>query len=150
MLKWFFSWRKKRRDSRQLAELVAARAIMPFWDGKEVRYADPFAVWRTLTQDPNVNLERAEADVEQGIEPTTTQVLDLICRAFGVRRWDPKTNTGLPDWHVIGLLRYLAAYTEAVKKNTSDGPISSPPMDSTSSTGQADPDAVTKSSGDSN
>lgn len=128
--------------------LVQSRAILAYWDGQRVRYGDPFAIWRNLTQgEPNLQL--LAPYVDQGQEPETSQYLAKVCAAFGVQRWDDATQTGLPDWQIVGLVGQLANYQELVKKNASPGPTSPESMDSESSTGQEPPAETSKSSGDS-
>ena len=64
MFSFLTRWRKRRR----LAAMVRAGAVFAYWDGTRVRYGDPFLIWRALTQDPKVNLQRLLPERRRGAE----------------------------------------------------------------------------------
>ena len=132
MLRRWRAW----RESRQ-------RALFEYWDGCRQRRADPFLTWRRLFADPAVNLLDLLPLADQGKEPETTQVIEFLCRAFGVERYDERTGQGLTDWEVLRLLSQFHQYLEALKKNTSPGPTSSPPTAQESFGNPAHPSAAT-------
>jgi hypothetical protein len=134
---------------RRLRKLIRTRAIFKYHDGERTRYGDPFAIWRTLTQDPVINLERIQPDIDKGKEPETSQFIALVRKAFDVKPFDEATGTGLTDWQTMELVGLLRDYTVAVKKNSSPGPTSPASTESASSTGPAAPSEPTNSSGDS-
>jgi hypothetical protein len=129
--------------------MVQSRDIFEYHDGEKIRYGDPFAIWRGLTQDPVINLERISPDVDAGKEPETSQFLDLIRRVFGVTKFDEATGTGLTDWQTLALVNHLRSYTKVVKKNSNSGRTSPESTEPKSSNGPEPQNEITNASGDS-
>jgi hypothetical protein len=114
--KW---WQRRRR--------LRERALLRYWDGSIWRHGDPFAIWRKLINNADVNWEAVAPLVDTGQEPETTQAVQAICEAFDVRRWDEASGTGLTDWEITQLPGALDAYFDEQKKSISPGPTSSGP-----------------------
>jgi len=131
-----------------VATLLDEKAIFQYYDGQRVRYGDPFAIWRALTQDPEINLDRIAPEDDSGHEPETSQFLSLLRRVFDVKPFDEASGAGLTDWQTLNLVGHLRAYTVQVKKNSRPGPTSPPNTDSVSSTGQEPQNEPTNACGD--
>ena len=144
-----FFGRKAATGPARLQSMLEARDIFEYHDGEKIRYGDPFAIWRGLTQDPEINLERISPDVDAGKEPETSQFLDLIRRVFGVQQFDEATGTGLTDWQTLALVNHLRAYTKVVKKNSNSGQTLPESTEPRSSNGPAPRNETTNASGDS-
>jgi hypothetical protein len=142
MFRWFF---RKRR----LRAAIKTRAIFAYFDGERTRFGDPFLIWRTLTQDKEINLERVQPYAIEGREPEASQYIGLVRRAFGAKPFDPATGTGLTDWQTLELVSHLNVYTVEVKKNSNSGQNSPPSTASESSTGPQPQEEVTNACGDS-
>lgn len=134
--------------SSRVRELLASREIFEYHDGERTRYGDPYAIWRALTQDPEINLERISPEVDAGKEPETSQFLALLRRVFDVKPFDGATGTGLTDFQTLALTGHLRKFTVAVKKNSSSGPTSPTSTELPSSTGPAPRSETTSASGD--
>ncbi|WP_321376933.1 hypothetical protein [Trichococcus shcherbakoviae] len=106
------------------------RFLFEYYDGKQVRRGDPFRLQRELQNHPKMNLIDMAPFVDQGREPETSICLEATAEIFGVKRWDGES--GLTDWEILGLLGELSGYLNALKKNTSPGPILSQPTASAS------------------
>lgn len=119
------------------------RGFFRYWDGQRWRYADPFALWRTLAGEPA--LERI-AEAEAGQEPAAGQVLAALAAIFAARRYAQSSegegiekpeariqnsdsrilnsgfpSAGLADWELLDLLRQFEAHLELLKKTTDPG-----------------------------
>lgn len=115
------------------------RGFFRYWDGRRWRYADPFALWRTLAGEPA--LERI-AEAEAGVEPAAGQALGALAAIFQARRYGdtetrrhgegetsvvsvspclPLSVSGLADWELLDLLRQFEAHLELLKKTTDPG-----------------------------
>jgi len=128
-----FAFIKAWREKRALARRAAAGAIFPYWDGAKVRYGDPFRIWRDLTQDPKVNLERLLPELDEGNRDAVETALAHVCAVFRVHRWHEANRTGLTDLELLNLLGEVLRWTNFVKKNISPGPTSPPATAATSS-----------------
>jgi hypothetical protein len=129
-----------------MAKLVAAGAIFAYWDGCKVRYADPFRIWRELTQDEKVNFDRLMPEIDDAESPAITTAVEHVCKVFAVKRWDEATQTGLTDLQLLHLLGDVLRWTAFVKKKPSRGPTSPTVAADTSSVGQADQPSTPNSS----
>lgn len=107
--------------------------LFRFHDGTRMRSIDPFKAFRTLIHHPEFNLDAHPPLVDLGAEPETTVTVKALCEAFGVRRWDDSTATGLTEWEILDLLRQFEVYLDALKKNGGSGPTSPQPTEPTSS-----------------
>ena len=145
MFNWLKTWRKRRR----LKAMIASGAIFPYWDGEKTRYGDPFLIWRSLTQDEKVNLDRLLPEVDDAQNAAVQTAVDHVCKVFDVRRWDPATQSGLTDLEILNLLGSVLRWTAFVKKNSSPGPTSPPATAPASSTSPAPPSETRNASGDS-
>ncbi len=142
LLTQFFSRRAAKRFERE-------RALFRFFDGTRWRAVDPWSTWRAIAGCETFDFKRQGFLVDQSSEPETSHCIAALCQIFGVSRYDDSAKTGLTDWEIISLYLDLSAYLEALKKNTSPGPISSPPSARASSpeedTFQESRDGVTSS-----
>ena len=89
-----FLWGGKGR-SRDCEQMLESRRFSSTHDGEKTRYGDPYAMWRALTQDPEINLERIAPEVDEGREPETSQFLGLIRKVFAVKTFERRSGTGL-------------------------------------------------------
>ncbi|MGO9108539.1 MAG: hypothetical protein ACLP9L_04835 [Thermoguttaceae bacterium] len=133
-------WRKQRR----LAAMLKAGAVFSYWDGQRVRHADPFKLWRELTQDPDVNLERLLPEVDAADGKAIDTAIAHVCKVFAVTRWDETAQTGLTDLELLNLLGGVLRWTAFVKKNSSPGQTS-PPVTAPASSIGPEPPSATKS-----
>ncbi len=97
---------------------LRARGLFPYWDGTRRRWGDPFAIYRLLASAEEKLPDLADA-VDQGKEPETSRAIEIISRAFDVRRWDGRA--GLIDNEILALIGNLDAYVEDVKKKRNAG-----------------------------
>lgn len=109
------------------------RGLFCYHDGRKTRWADPMAVWRHLCNHSQVNMDTVADTVDAREEPETTNFLTALCEAFGVQRFDSETTSGLRDGELFDLFYALSDHFSALKKNSSPGPILSPPTESESS-----------------
>lgn len=116
-----------------LARRMIGRGFFAYYDGEKTVWGDPLRIWRALQNDPEIELATALIGAGEAREPDTTRTIEAICRAFGVKRFDPETGKGLSDHEVIAQLFALTAWVDAQKKNGNLGPISLPPTDGASS-----------------
>ena len=143
MFGWFRNWQKGRR----MARMVSAGAIFAYWDGQAVRYGDPFRLWRDLTQDEKVNLDRLLPEVDDADGKAIDEIIGHVCNVFGVTKWDEQTQTGLTDLELLNLLGNVLRWTNIVKKNSNHGPTSRPASPAaTSSTSPEPPSETTNAS----
>lgn len=110
MLSRFLAWLtgKNRRD------------IFQFHDGGRTRRVDPLAILRALNASPTFGdnialIERAEG-VDQFVETASTEALDTVRAAFGVRPVDEAG--GLTEFETLDLFRSFCEYVAALKKNS--------------------------------
>ena len=129
--------------------MTKAGAVFPYWDGRGVRYGDPFSIWRALTQDPQVNLERLLPEVDEGQADAVDAILAHVCRVFGVSRWNADAQSGLTDLEILNLLGSVLRWTAFVKKNSSPGPTSPPATVTASSISPPPPPETRNASSDS-
>jgi hypothetical protein len=141
MFALFDRWRKKRRTARMLA----AGAIFSYWDGQKFRYADPFKLWRDLTQDEKVNLERLLPEADDADGRAVDALVAHVCRVFGVTRWDEAARSGLTDLELLHLLQSTLRWTAFVKKNSSPGPTLPPATAAATSSASPGPPNPTRS-----
>src|ERR1017187_6224960 len=134
MFTWFREWKKRRH----MARMVSAGAIFAFWDGRKIRYGDPFRIWRDLTQDEEVNFDRLMPEIDDASSPAITTALNHVCKVFKVERWDEEKQAGLTDLQLLHLLSDVLRWTAFVKKKPSPGATSPPSTESPSSTFPAD------------
>ena len=138
-----FGFVRKWRQARRMKQMIAAGAVFGFWDGRQIRYADPFRIWRELTQDEQVNLERLLPEMDDMQCPAIETALAHTCKVFGVARWNETTQTGLTDLEILNLLRDVMEWTAYIKKNSSPGRTSPPSTPApTSSASPAPPSAT--------
>ena len=112
---------------------VSEREIFKYHDGVRDRYGDPFVIARKLKTNQHGDLAALEAMAGEMQEPETTQFVQVLREAFGIPPWNDLDGEGLTDWNVMDVFQRFGDYIEGLKKNTSPGPISSPPTDSESS-----------------
>ena len=99
----------------------------------EQRCVDPFRVFRDLTTDENINLEQHAAASDVGEEPETTELVEHVCKVFGVERYDEETGKGYSDFEVLNLLGDFQRFLMEQKKTFESGSNSSPPTEPKSS-----------------
>jgi hypothetical protein len=114
------------RKRREIERWQRQRLLFRYWDGKAVRAIDPFRVYREVRADKSVDLETIGPLVARWEEPATSQLIDVICRVFGVARFDDKTDEGLTDPEMLNLFADLNDYLDYVKKKCNLGPTSQP------------------------
>ena len=120
---------------------LGKRELFVYSDGTQTRRGDPFLIFRSIFNDPRIDLYRDKDLIDLGAEPETTKAVEVLSDAFGVTRWDGQR--GLTDWELLALLKEFTAYMEALKKNGNPSSTLSPTMDSKSSTSPACPPAAT-------
>ena len=118
----FSKWREKRRAEKNRR----GRLLLSYWDGEQIRHIDPYRAYRQLASHPEINLEEIAPLVDQGQEPETSKLIEVLTEVFGVTRWDDATATGLTDWEIINLLAMLNDYLLGLKKKSSHGPTPPP------------------------
>lgn len=97
------------------------RGLFPYFDGQKERWGDPFVIWRKLLHESSVDLENITPLVDEAKEPETTQFVEAVASAFGVKRWDAEMETGLMDWEILDLIVGLDEFLAGLKKNSSPG-----------------------------
>lgn len=108
MFRFIINWIRRRRARK-------ARDIFAYFDGHGVRRADPFAIESALGTHPTFSydmLSLVEADDREATEIT----LGAICDAFGVRPWDPATESGLTKPELLRLFMEFDGYVAQLKK----------------------------------
>lgn len=130
-------WRERR---------LRKRAFFRFHDGHGWRYVDPFKAWRDYQNHPTFDFASKLEYVDRGDQEETENCLAALCEIFGVTRWDEKTLSGMTDWEILNVFDNLLLYLDALKKNTSAGPISSEPTEPGSSISPAPQDKVSRPS----
>lgn len=111
MFRWLTDWIRRRR--------LASRGLFPYHDGRRLRHADPFTVWRLLHHHPELNMEAIGPLVDEGREPETSQLIAALAEIFDVLRFDDASGRGMTDWEILGLLAELDEFLDGVKKNSS-------------------------------
>tara|TARA_Y100000310_G_scaffold199050_1_gene199031 strand:- start:3008 stop:3460 length:453 start_codon:yes stop_codon:yes gene_type:complete len=134
--RWLKAWKRRRR--------LNQRELLRFHDGEKIRRVDPFAVWRVIDSHPDWDPEIQGPKVDAWQEPETSVVVGIFSKAFGVKQFDPETNTGLSDREIIGIWLLLNEFISAVKKNSSRGQASPQPTDSASSSSTEPQSEATK------
>jgi len=125
-----------------------ARGLYRYFNGRRWLHGDPIALFRAIKHHPKLNLETMAPDIDANVEPETTIFFDAVCEVFSCTRLDPRTGRGLTDAELCGVLDGLTELMEGLKKNSSPGPISSPPADSESSQFQEPPNSTMPPSAD--
>lgn len=116
---WLCSWfvRKTLDETRLDLYQPKERAIFRFFDGKEIRAADPVVIFKRLA---NV-IGDLEADVK-GANSPLKQSLDLHGSAIDKMRYifevKPLSEGGLGDLEVSDLFVHYQIYCAELKKNT--------------------------------
>jgi len=123
---------------------VSEREIFKYHDGVRDRYGDPLAIARKLKTNQHGDIETLATLCDDFQEPEASQFIEVVRKAFGLPDWNDQDGSGLTDSEVVELFGKFADYIEGLKKNTSPGPISSPPTDSESSTSPEAPSEVTR------
>lgn len=121
------NWFRSRRIKR-------ARLLFEFWDGERFRRVDPWVVWRTFKEDKDFNYETQLDIAQNGESPEIGLFVAAMCNAFGVKRYDEKTNTGMTESEMFVLLSDLGFFFDALKKNGSTSSTASQPTDLDTST----------------
>src|SRR5690606_7867285 len=98
------------------------RQLYSFFDGVRTRRIDPGRTWLSMLDDDSFNFETDTEDAVALEEPAYSAYLALICRHFGVERFDPQTERGLTDDELLSLADRFIAYVMAQKKSSSDSP----------------------------
>jgi hypothetical protein len=136
-----FGWRAKpgvlaqqKDDEPQGPHGERRRGFFVFTDDRGTEHVlDPFLVFRQLAHDPKINLEKHTVAADHGEEPETTELIEFICRVFGVVRYSPQTQLGMSDWEILGVLGQFHEYLEGLKKNIDTGSTSLEPTESSAS-----------------
>jgi len=102
------------------------RLLFRYWNGTKIVAIDPFRVYREVVSEKTIDFDTIGPMVEKWEEPATTLLIDLICRVFGVQRYDSETEKGLTDPELLNLFADLNDYLDYVKKKCNLGPISQP------------------------
>lgn len=140
----FFGWFSKMAARRAARRFERERALFRFWDGTGWRSIDPWRTWRAVQNCKTFSFANQLFLVDAGEDQETNACIAALCEIFGVQRFDG--TAGLTDWEILSLYLSLSDYLDALKKNTSPGPTSSPPSDPPSSTSPASPGEATNSS----
>ena len=130
-----FGFRRAQKQKTLNVRDARRRGFFVFQDdsGKD-RIVDPFRVFRELSSSKTVDIEtQLPVAMETGAEPETTDLIEFVCRVFGVKRFDAETATGMSDSEVLALLIEFSSFLESIKKNIDPGSTSSEPMESKSS-----------------
>ena len=104
------------------------RGLFVFRDDRgRLRAIDPWRTARALLNHGRFNYPDDVPLAFAGQEPEATNLVEMVAEVFGVRRYDESTGAGLSDQELAGLVMNFEDFNAAQKKNTSPGPISSPP-----------------------
>lgn len=110
MFRWFLSLFASR----------SCREIFWFYDGSKARGADPLAILRTLNANPSFgeNLELLEnaQGVDAFVEKASSEAMDAIREAFGLRRFDE--TGGLTELETMEVFKDFCAFIESLKKSS--------------------------------
>ena len=112
---------------------LRGRLLFRYYDGTRTRWADPLRTQRELVGHPKLNVEEMAPFVDAGKEPEVTIFCQAVCDVFGVTRWDGRR--GMTDAELMNLFNRFGGYIEALKKNTSPPPTSTPTSDQRPSPG---------------
>jgi hypothetical protein len=115
-----------RTQKRDIERWNQERLLFRYWDGTRARAIDPFRVYREIRSDKTVDLESIGPQVDAWEEPATGLMLDMICRVFGVKRYDDATGEGLTDPELLNLFGDVNDYLDWVKKKHNPGPTLPP------------------------
>jgi hypothetical protein len=116
----------ERRRRLEIERWRKQRLLFRYWDGQEVRAIDPFRVYREIKNDKTIDLDTVGPMADRLEEPATTQLVELACRIFDIKRYDGKTDDGLTDAEILNLFGDLNEYLDAIKKKCSPGPTLQP------------------------
>ena len=131
-------------EARKVAAYKKHRLVYTYFDGKQYRKGDPLHIYRLLRNDEEFNIDEHPTYVDAGDDEATGILCRAVCRAFDVKPYNDITQEGLQDAELLNLFGDLGYYLEDLQKKTSNGPILSPPTESKSSAGEADPRSTTK------
>lgn len=106
ILQWIRNWLWRRR-----------RLIFKFWDGAKVRGIDPVEAAIGLHSHPQF-LHRHLSEAAKGDSEAQKLVAATACDVFGVRSFNPQTQTGLTVAERIELVMSFDIYLIDLKKNT--------------------------------
>lgn len=141
-----FSWLRKRRERREIERFEAQRNLFRFWDGRKWRAVDPWSTWRAIVNCKTFDFSNRLFLVEAGEDDEVRACVSALCQIFGVERYNDETKVGMTDWEILSIYLALRNDCDALKKNTSAGPTTSPPTDPPSSISPASPSDPTNSS----
>jgi len=99
------------------------RGLFPYFDGRKERWGDPLAISRKLLHESPVVLANIGPFVDEAKEPETTQFVEAVASAFGVKRWNAETETGLTDEEIKHLVLVFMDFLDGLKKKPSPGQI---------------------------
>ena len=122
------------------------RDIFIYHDGTKERRADPLLLWDRIRLDPECDLGAVLPASGRGDTDAMRQLENFVCRVFGVQRYDPATDQGLPILDLHRLLARYMRYMEDLKKKRDLRPIWSPRSGSSSSAPSTTPPAADSSS----
>ena len=127
-----FGFRRAQRQKTLNVRDARRRGFFVFKDDRgEDRIVDPFRVFRELSSSKTVDIEtQLPIAMETGAEPETTDLIEFVCKVFGVKRFDAESATGMSDSEVLALLLTFSTFLEELKKNTDPGSTSSEPTES--------------------
>jgi hypothetical protein len=99
------------------------REIFRFWDGQKVRGADPIAAWRALIADPDFDIERDTAMLENfNDNGAWLRCVNATRKALNVAEFDAG---GLTENELFSCFQNFIVTVNALKKNFSHWPTSS-------------------------
>ena len=80
------------------------------------RRCDPWRALREIHDDKHFNFDNVRDALEEDGEDRR-KLLDAVCNAFGVRRFDEPSGEGLTESELLALFDDLIGYMVALKKN---------------------------------
>lgn len=105
------------------------RAIYSYFDGQQVRKADPMVLHRSLMSHPEFDLATHPQLIDESPEDRDI-TLNATRDVFGVKAFDGLTGEGLTEEETINLLWGFVSYCNSKKKRTNPSPTSPPATDS--------------------
>lgn len=111
------------------------RCVFSYYDGRKWRQADPYVVWVSLLQDPEMDLEIDIPAMDRGDIESTTKVVNAVHRAFDLAPF--KDGRGVTVGECRLLLGRFFQYAQLLKKNFERMQTLSATSDGKGSTGKS-------------
>ena len=112
-----FGWVKRWQERKRLK----GRRIYRFFDGICERSIDPAVVWRSLCEDPELDMGLHFKLADEGDVKAIATVAKAARNAFSVVEFQDlgqARTVGLTEPELLGLVADFCGYLDALKKNT--------------------------------